>query len=228
MRTKYKVCLHPSSLCDRIEDCSTGEYEQLCTINEKCPQNCECLLYAMKCTNTSILLLKLHNIVNFIYLKFVNVSIHNRNMFQIKTEALLFIWRNSYLHNVCQLLKCTTGMMQYLDFGFNQIKTLEQKCFHGCIHLKILLLNNNKVIAIDSLAFHGLKKLIKLDISCNNLKKFSQEKFGYLKLHVINITHNSITHIDPDIVIGLEAKEVITDDYRDMLSDGKIRQSLYK
>ena len=105
-------------------------------------------------------------------------------------------------------------MVQLLDFNTNIIQTLQQNSFLNKVNLRILILHNNRIRTIEHLAFFGLSKLIKIDLSCNSLVQLFVEHLVHLDLHVININNNKFDYIDADIGSNRESNTIITDDYR--------------
>lgn len=218
-KMERKVCLHPTSFCDGFNDCLSQEDEYLCELDGTCPINCQCLMYAVKCTNNTLVQTLKTNLGLFshcVYLKVINITgFHSNSYMSINNNTLVvFVWCYSHLTDICSYVNYSASQMQLLDLGFNEAQKLFSYCFHKKRNLKIVLLNNNKLTNIQQYSFSGLQRLMKLDLSSNNLKRLSHIIFADLSLYLLNITNNSFEYIDEGLVRNLKTSIISTDDYR--------------
>ncbi len=213
--TTRKLCLHPSSLCDDFQDCSSGEDEYLCDLQgSTCPQFCQCLMYSTVC-KSKILITKwdLSSIsVHNVHLKIVNITVANKEELKKCSERVIFIWSHSETYEVCPFI-CSSEL-QLLDFSFNKILELHSHCFSEAPNLKIILLQQNELTKITKNTFANLSFVLKLDLSHNNLSKVSDIVGAELSLNFLNISCNffkftETSRYDVEIPFVLS-----TDDYR--------------
>ncbi len=120
---------------------------------------------------------------------------------------------HAILKDICTVLSNKEDL-NTIDFSFNLISVLKEKCFLASHLLVIIKLNNNNIKEIDRTAFSGLTSLKYLNLSHNFLSQFS---FSYLLdskiLHYLSVKYNTLHDMrfqDGEIFI----KILDTNDYR--------------
>ena len=208
-QSNMKICLHPVSICDEIMDCPLGEDEYLCELPSICPDNCNCLMYAIQCVNSSI------NVIhwNIAYAKLVNTMSLN-NPLCLNNSVVAFIWTSSFLIDVCSSYRIISSTLQLFDASYNNISLISAYCFFNVKLVKVLLLLHNSINTPEGNAFTGLTKLVNLDISCNYLTELSYVVYQEFHCHILNIQHNNLIKIDIGIRTELRVDLVISEDYR--------------
>ncbi len=114
-----KVCIQPTEVCNGKADCSSREDELLCELPNKCPEKCNCLLYAIKCTQTTIL--SQNHVKQILYHRaFVELNqvltLVELNHMIFQNNLVLFLWKDSNLVDVCIQFNFSSSL-QLLDFS---------------------------------------------------------------------------------------------------------------
>ena len=210
---KKFICLHPIEISYGIQDCEFGEDEYLCELPDKCPNNCQSLMYSIYCRNVEFLLLNTTLINSAIFLKLINVTsniLDKGSIVQTGNSLVALIWMSSFLNKMC-FTNLFSASVQLIDFSYNQLETLESFCFSNESNLKVMLLSHNK---LRYLAPIRLKKLIKLDLSYYRILDISSKPFRDLQLIILNISFNMFTKINIALHRYLLVNMVLTEDYR--------------
>ena len=190
IKSKPKVCIHISEVCDGKTDYLSGDDEQLCNVVKRCPPLCHCFMYAVVCKAERLSFMSIVFSTDVVFLKLINIQNDLGGYLRFGNETVSFIWSNSGLKSVCSI---HGNVLQLVDYSFNNIQNIEPHCFSLYENLKILFLNNNKIKFFKPISFDGLTKLIKLDISKNCLIDL------FLlpnKLNMLNISYNKFDKIE--------------------------------
>ncbi|KAI5088903.1 vasorin a [Silurus meridionalis] len=87
----------------------------------------------------------------------------------------------------------------------NGINFLQEKDFHGLVHLEMLDLSQNELSMIPNGVFGALQSLHNLDLSSNKITQISKDSFdGLVNLERLYIHNNRIQSIHPAAFKGLE------------------------
>ena len=157
-KCKYsKICVHLASLCDNEIDCPLADDEKLCGLkNTKCVLFCKCLAYAIHCKDTRVQIPFIS--YQFMSVTVVNVSLLN-DIFKYFLNCLYIRLNRNGLTDVYQ--NFTSQSMVLLDVKFNKISHILTRCFISLFHLKVIYLDYNSIVLVNSLSL----KFVKL--SCN-------------------------------------------------------------
>ena len=208
--------MHPSEICNGINDCQSGEDEFLCELPAKCPISCQCLLYGIICAQATFNSAHFNVLSEYVFLKLFDVTIHTyemKNLLQKVQNSFSFTWTDSKLQNICSL-NFTSHGLQHIDFSFNQMQTIKSNCFEGAKQIQVIFLTYNKLKVLYQNSFSGLHKVIRLDLSFNDLPILCHEYFNNIEINVLNISHNKVAIIDTNLAFGLRVNMIGTDDYR--------------
>ena len=161
----YQICVHLGSICDSHDNCTLGDDELHCSIyGEQCPSICHCLLYAIRCYNTSLTTLYIRYKIPYYIVHFEMCFIETVVINFVNVRILNIV--NCGYKKICKIthnLKSAIG----LNFGFNLISNLRHNCFEQMIFLKSMRLNNNLLVHIYKNTFRNLTKLIHLNLDEN-------------------------------------------------------------
>ncbi len=192
-------------VCNKIEDCISGEDEYFCDLPNKCPKPCSCLMYAAVCQNASSPFSNIFYvlILQNTFLK-LNKIIDSTNNMLLSDRMLIFVWQNSNVTRVCHQHRLNSKALQLLDVASNKIHSLQDECF-ASKDLKFVFMSQNDIGHISIGAFVGLRRMLKLDISSNCLSDVFLPTFPK-GLQLFNISDNPFqasghgicqhTHID--------------------------------
>ncbi|KAM7352948.1 uncharacterized protein ACRADG_005282 [Cochliomyia hominivorax] len=85
------------------------------------------------------------------------------------------------------------NQVQILDLSYNDITSVDKKCFANYTHLKYLNLSNNALHTLDWEAFSKLRRLTEIDLSYNRLEYLDERLFVRNKnLLKINLEGNKL------------------------------------
>ncbi len=176
------ICIHFGDVCDGVQDCPLGDDEYFCSLHgRKCPNECQCLVFFIKCFKTSLQLTSLQSVFTFhnVWIQHVDLSNlffdkHKRN--NIYTVVL----SNTNLKAICWLLSSISDLF-LLDASSNSIEILEKLCFKNHDQLRIVQLNRNMISSIMTNSFQNVSGLLFLNLSDNPLTSFGGNTFAGLE-----------------------------------------------
>ena len=173
-------------------------------------------MYTIKCSEKFLEELDVMLRVPLTYIHLINVKVLLHNVHINTNNLLIFKWKLSQLEDICNINGLSVKQLQLLDYSQNNILELTDNCFISYDNIQVLLLHQNKIKYISRTTFSFLHKLIKLDLSCNNLRTLSEEAYIYLDVYLLNISYNAFTKIGHRSTVGdnIHATLVSTDDYR--------------
>ena len=120
------------------------------------------------------------------------------------TNSNALCMQNSTLKEVRTALAYHRTSIINMYLRDNVIQTLDSKCFTGLTHLKVLVLNHNKISSIGGGTFRDQGNLMQLDLSYNVINTLDGTMFqGLASLRVLRITGNNLTSIDPQTFSNL-------------------------
>ncbi|KAJ8970797.1 hypothetical protein NQ317_015873 [Molorchus minor] len=86
-----------------------------------------------------------------------------------------------------------------LDLSNSRAQIVRKFAFGKFPLLKYLSVRNNSIESIDVMAFSGIKKLIQLDLSINNIRVLTNNMFSELEnLDILSLNKNQIFHTQPE------------------------------
>ncbi len=218
MEKNVMICLHLIEVCDGVNDCKSGEDEFLCDdLPHRCPASCNCLLYGMLCSNTSIELLGNTKRAKFVFLNFVGVFAQNIVPFHLlysSSTVSVLIWSKSRLVKVCSLFIAVYSVLRLADFSLNLIKQIPKHCFANFVNLLVLSLAGNLIQIVEHGTFLSMVMLMKLDLSDNRLVYFHPSLVHGPGITHANIRQNPFHGFDICPKCFLSIKVVLTDDFR--------------
>ena len=179
-----QACIHVTSVCDGTEDCMSGEDEYFCDIPPTCPIQCNCVLFAIKCTNSGIF--KIYHLFNsnFQSFKLKNISLHpyiSTENIELASTVSVFTWTRSNLEEL-YFLYIFSVTLKFLELSYNRIKLLPDSYFAGIPNIIAIHLNNNDLRALKPFTFKSLTHLVKLDLSQNSIGHMSDKVYLSLTL----------------------------------------------
>ncbi len=208
-----KSCLHLIEVCNHVQDCYSGEDESFCELLHQCPSLCRCLMYATTCKNTSqfevIPVQKLIELTVFLHL--YKISRVTQNLF-LNDRITIFVWQNSNLSDICNVLNFSSTTLYVIDFSSNLIRSLTDFCFHS-LNLKFALFSNNTINHVQKNAFAGIRKLVKLDISSNSLYKLFIPS-NTARAQLLNFSGNMFVEFDATSFQDIQINLLSADDWR--------------
>ncbi len=171
-----KLCIHMSSVCDGKIDCHLKDDEDVCQFKSAvCPENCSCMLQAVKCVN----FLETNKITCFSLLSISITKSDLQNSWKIFglkfSEALFLQFTDNNISNVCGH-KLPSKLLSF-TVNNNKIVYLVSECFQSLLHLRELQLIQNLLGNIHYRAFANLKTLKMLDMSNNPFTHLPEKLF---------------------------------------------------
>ncbi|XP_070492820.1 leucine-rich repeat-containing protein 70-like [Chironomus tepperi] len=85
----------------------------------------------------------------------------------------------------------------------NEIESVDDNAFNGCINLEMISLKFNKISFIHENAFNSLENLFKLDLSSNRLKHIGKIFKNLYSLIDLDLSSNHIEHLNDETFINL-------------------------
>ncbi len=205
------LCIHVGAVCDGFGNCPQKDDEYHCELKYiQCPFLCECLLYAIVCTNTQGLLTFSENGYPYVYLHLENVvvreeQIHNKFSSLISIEII-----NTEFSSICQVW--SGACLIRISATHNHIPVLPSLCFVNQSFLQNVFFGSNGLEHIKMNAFSNLTALSSLSFFNNSLTYFSHKMLSAAQqLKYLSLSENSLKEVDSTTFsIGLAGTLVVT------------------
>ena len=104
------------------------------------------------------------------------------------------------------------NILQYLDLSSNQIKSLTADLFASLPSLRTLNLANNELSILPDKVFVSTPELRIIDLSVNTITSLSASMIGngLKKLFQLNLVHNQISELSPDLLYQFTLRKNIS------------------
>lgn len=196
--THKAKCVDMLHICDDHFDCPEGEDEYLCDVqtHQICPTSCFCVNLAIHCVNYTA-----HSLGSW-YKYFLSYHIVSSQLQFLETMINLHVKIINVTQNQVKLACFGWGKkhrVHMIDFSFNKISNLKEKCFSHLAHLSIINLNNNNISEIRCQTFHSLRNLTVLNLSQANISQIHKNAF-------YNITNFSLLYLLQNPLIDLHVQ----------------------
>ncbi len=200
-------CLHLGNICDGHSDCPKEDDEYSCSLTDiKCPSNCLCASWAVKCTNVT------RTEVNFPFHFVVVVDSDLGTLvagFQNVTKLRLYRTNASTL--------CTVNLpsdLFHFELTRSELQVLSKECFKNKKKLTIVVLCFNNVVILQTLSFINLPQLKLVNLSSNPLSVFPRNLVkNSHQLHTISLLNTSIASVHEKAFSGFSITLVETTSY---------------
>ncbi len=184
-------CIHIQQICDKYFDCPFFDDEYLCNLQtEQCIRGCQCLFYAMSCSNISLT----HHFQ--ISLPFVSYHITFSEFIGTSLSLHLETLRVNFSHNNLSSIPVVLHnlrMLFSLDLSCNSLSTLEPYAFKQMHPLHSAFFKNNKISRIESKTFSSQKNLSILNVENNIISDLGDNIFNsILCLLILFISNNTL------------------------------------
>ncbi len=210
-----QICLHPSDVCNRHNECPQRDDEILCEVrNTKCVQHCLCLNLAIQCTHVSFseqILLK--------QLKFASVHISNsftssQVVAKLFTNVHVLAVSHNSLSHACWHFSNNNSLVS-VDLRNNRLSVLERHCFYNMSTATLLNLDCNKIRSIHPEAFSSCPKMAHLSFARNHILSFDKHFFVTLEnVRIVNFIGNPLTSLESDSFQYMTHLIVLTKKYQ--------------
>ena len=180
------IYVAPYNICDGITHCIMSTDDEMLCENFICPSRCYCKGYAVMCNNIS----------------FFNISN------QLTSSVTLLYYINS---NIMIYLSKDFGSMKLLNLANSSFQNgiIPSNYFKHLTELRILLLTNTNITALENAPFVDLAKVQYYDILQNTIHKISKMSFiGLTEIRTLDIHNIKLKHIGPDSFYDL--KKLVT------------------
>ncbi len=171
---KIQRCVHFGSLCNGIQDCPSADDESLCSLKHtKCPPGCECLTFAILCSNVTLKTSQMKDFLSFtvIFLKKSEVG-----SFDLSKCRNCYLFQCNLMPNLCELLNVKNNL-QILQIPSNNISDLHSECFSRSGNIKMIDVSKNEIHAIPTGTFSELAELRFINFSFNPLQEIGINAF---------------------------------------------------
>jgi Leucine-rich repeat (LRR) protein len=90
--------------------------------------------------------------------------------------------------------------LEYIDLGYNSLRSVEDLDFASLPRLRTLILSHNELETISELAFQNSTQLQILDVSGNKIERLGERTFeGLVRLEMLNLENNLLSEL-PDAI----------------------------
>ncbi|PIK39302.1 putative G-protein coupled receptor [Apostichopus japonicus] len=196
-----QVCLHQDQICDGLLHCAEDDDELFCDAG--CFDGCSCTGLSFNCTSSPWkpdyaqgLPRQLRQLVlsgaQRIDRTTRSLKFNASGDMSIKSAVYINLINYPYLLN--------------LDLSSNGIEIILPGEFERSINLKFLILSYNQIYSIERKCFIGLSKLEYLNLVGNPLMRFGQQPFSLLyHLRTLDIQETHIENVGSDLFTGLHS-----------------------
>ena len=207
-------CISIGNVCNGQVDCPFHDDEMHCAFKKvTCPQNCNCLTFAITCSNIPIYILETISLRSFISIFIIASGITSLEIIQNKLVFTIFFQlpRNNISH-ICPVLILAT--IKLLDLQLNTLVEIKSKCFSKLIELNSLIISSNNIMFLYEKAFYNLKKLKFLNLSNNPFVNLPTKLFPHLQnLKILLINNMKLKYISLDSFFGSNIQVINAEDY---------------
>ena len=204
------VCILLQNVCDGHDECILGDDELFCELKDTlCPSNCQCILFAISCSNVWIS----QNMHVYISIKFWKVFVIDVIQFVEHCQNVIYLQiLNSQLTSPCHIEY--PKKLKILDFARNFFKLISKLCFSSLTDLEILMVDQNLITHLHANSFVDTGRLYLLNISHNLLKYFPADIFNVPhSIKMLSLRNNQFSMIDHNAFVNLKVDFIETDDY---------------
>ncbi len=216
-------CIPTGNICNGIGDCPLKDDEFSCqAFHEKCPKDCTCLLFTIRCTNWKTIYPKY--VQKGTQLHYVKVSIiGNANLSNILSfmrqfnQSLEFELHNTNISNFCVKWQkySKRSILRNISLSKNNVTVLSSRCFDRLQNLELVNLSHNSIHRVGQEPFYQTVKLRIVDISYNDINHLSTELFvGNITLKVLNLRGNMLHTVGIKTFKGAHIRAILTDSYK--------------
>ncbi len=209
---KTQLCIHLGDVCDRERHCPLNDDEFACLLSDTpCPRNCECLTFAIACSNIS----SAANLLNQMFVFFVMKLEFDGADFGI-WPSFKHLFIVELLHANIECFFCNIWKAQktmYVDVSQGKIGFLGSTCGSGLNRLIVLILVNDQIKSLSEKSFCNLHSLRLLNLSGNELTHLQHHSFLNVSKIVFALQNNSLPQEEVDISKTLDVEALITDSY---------------
>ncbi len=201
--------IHFGSVCDGFKDCPSGDDEQHCQLKRvECPENCECLAFAISCT-------KDHS--PFVQYPFAAVTIISSPL--VTNYLAKLIVAVVLVINSCHLSESYerqfSPSLLHLDLRHNMFLSIPGHYFHENVNLKGLILSHNNICELFSNSFQSLSSLNFMSLSHNPLSTYPEGLFVQSPcLEYLSMKNIRFFYIDRKAFQNVQPKVIISRDYQ--------------
>ena len=212
-RGEQHKCLHPGNTCDDMIDCPQGDDEYLCELkHHKCPNKCVCLALAIECLNFDQSSFNTQVYPYISVLISLSYSLGLDNIVSAFTKAKYLTIRHNNIFKVCYIF--TSKSIFLLDLSHNYVYNIKRHCFADLYFVNSIILYNNNITFVESLAFYNLIDLKILDLSNNFLTKLDSNIIkGTSSLKLLVLKNISIKYLDKNLFKSINFDIIHTNDY---------------
>ncbi len=192
--TSSQICVHFLDICDGTADCPYQDDEHVCSTKSiKCPPECECLLFAIKCVNVEISEQTFYVVSQ--YHVIVIIKSHVNVFFTTERPILLLTLTKSSGVSICLMMKVIKGLIK-VQVTKSSLTTLRKRCFYQSDMLKVTQLEENQISSIESQVFPKLGNLSFLNLSQNPLLLLESHVFSSLsQVTILSLNIFQLEHV---------------------------------
>ena len=186
------MCLHAKSICDVEFDCLNGDDEFGCDLT-LCPAECDCLNYAVSCTNQHTI----RFIEDLPYVKIYLEGVQDISISKSSCRLVQFlIITNVSLPNICSSILKEKPHVIEVEVSHSSLRKIVPGCFSEMPSLVLTNVSGNLISTIPCSSFDGNNFILSVDLSHNILKNLHSCMLAELKyLQVIYLQGNIFSHI---------------------------------
>ncbi|GAB6023722.1 hypothetical protein CHUAL_008481 [Chamberlinius hualienensis] len=215
------VCVAQEFVCNRHNDCLTGEDEQSCVSNHAIS-----VFSSLYHRNTSLKNITCYKIVKFpknCEFNCSTINCRNAGLFEIPTDIQGRLITMKLSKNDIKVIKrgdfTRYNQLRFLRMSNNNIEKIESEAFAELEHLELLNARHNRLTALVNGTFDGLSSLIELNLDGNRLKDIDFSVFAELtNLTDLSLRDNLIEQLTPETFANLKSLKILN------LDGNKIRR----
>ncbi len=215
-----RLCVHLSGTCDSVPNCPLWDDELFCHLSEvSCPENCQCLAFAIECRNASMTSFENEILFHFAFVLFNEMTfvseLERMSFVQSKPVLTVFMTlHNCKIYNPCVILSAKNAILA-LDWSKNGLLELDKDCFEFSSKTKQIDLSLNLLSFLHASLFQNLSGLLLLNLSSNPVSNFlSSSRTFSAQLKVLSL-HGNKNHCYYETPISSLFFDVLeTNDFR--------------
>ncbi len=213
------ICVPPQLLCDGINDCPNNDNKFFCNFPVlKCPINCHCLMFGIRCNNISQFGVSRDIKVYFVFIRILHSHVENTISLLKKCNMVMFLhFLNNSVVTPDQILGSLRkpSAARHIDVSHNLVVGLISPIFKKLQSLSFLNMSHNKIQQVSPFIFENCKNISIIDLANNNIIALGKYVFvGPIKISIMNMSNNFVYLVNSKAFHSSKIKCILTDSYR--------------
>ncbi len=207
------ICIHMSSVCDNLTDCPNEDDEFACSLaHVPCPLPCQCLTFAVTCSNISAFVKFEEQIFSFFVVSIQFIALHwvvLPSLHNIMILKLLLVKLDCLFDTILK-----SKHLLFFEVSWSDIGKLKSTCSNDLHLLFVLALTFDQITHLPHKTFCNLLSLKFLDLSGNLLTQLQSSAFANTSGRILTLYNNTFLPKEFNMLQSYDVQVLRTDDFQ--------------